>query len=318
MLNYIIRRLVMVVVVLFIVSILVFVAMRMLPGDPIRMLVTQSEQQEFTEQQIEQLRHEFGLDRPLMVQYFSWVGGIFRGDLGQSILHRAPVAQEIVRRIPITLHLGLTAFLIGIIIGIPAGVVCAVRRGSWIDTAVTTLSNIGITVPVFWLGVMMIYLFGLYLHWLPVQGYTSPFEDFGLNVRQMVMPVVCMALFPIAGTARQTRSSMLEVMRQDYIRTAWSKGLKERIIILRHALKNGLIPVVTLSGMQLSMVLGGVVITETVFNIPGMGRLAVTSVLNQDYPYVQGIILITATIVLLCNLLVDLAYGWLDPRIRFS
>jgi peptide/nickel transport system permease protein len=318
MITYLIRRLIMVLIVLIIVSILVFVAMRMLPGDPIRMLVTQSEQQEFTEQQIAQLRHEFGLDRPMMVQYFSWIGGIFRGDLGVSILHRAPVAGEIIRRLPITLHLGITAFIVGIVVGIPAGVICAVRRGKWIDTLVTTFANLGITVPNFWLGVMLIYLFGLYLRWLPVMGYTSPFEDLGMNARQMIMPIICMALFPIASNARQSRSSMLEVMKQDYIRTAWSKGLQERVIIIRHALKNGLIPIITLSGMGLSMIIGGSVIVETVFNIPGMGRLAVTSVLNQDYPYVQGIILLVSTFILMINLVVDLAYGWLDPRIRFS
>src|ERR1035437_1815082 len=286
MTSYIIRRLVMMLIVLIIVSLMVFIAMRLLPGDPIRMLVTQSEQQEFTDAKIQTLRHQFGLDRPLMVQYVSWIGGIFHGDLGTSILQRAPVAQEIVRRVPITLHLGLTAFIIGFLIGIPAGVICAVRRGKWIDTLVTTLANIGITVPAFWLGVMLIYLFGLYLRWLPVQGYVSPFDDFVLSWRGLVMPVICLALFPIASNCRQTRSSMLEVMRQDYIRTAWSKGLKERIIIMRHALKSGLIPIVTLAGMGLSMIIGGSVIVESVFTIPGMGRLAVTSVLNQDYPYV--------------------------------
>jgi len=318
MITYIIRRLIMMLIVLVIVSLLVFLAMRMLPGDPIRMLVTQSEQQEFTEQQIEQLRHEFGLDRPLMVQYFSWVGGIFKGDLGVSILHRAPVAGEILRRLPITMHLGLISFIVGLAIGIPFGVICAVRRASWLDTLLTALANLGITVPNFWLGVMLIYVFGLYFRLLPVQGYTSPFEDFWLNCRQMIMPVICMALFPLASNTRQARSSMLEVMRQDYIRTAWAKGLRERVIIVRHALKNGLIPIITLSGMGLSMIIGGSVITETVFNIPGMGRLAVTSVLNQDYPYVQGIILLISCFILIINLLVDLTYGWLDPRIRFS
>ncbi len=318
MTTYIIRRLIMLVIVLLIVSILVFLAMRLLPGDPIRMLVTQSESQEFTEEQIAKLKHEFGLDKPLPVQYINWIGGIFHGDLGTSILHRAPVANEIIRRLPITLHLGLTAFVIGILIGIPFGVICAIRRGKFIDTFVTTMSNLGITVPVFWLGVLLIYAFGLYLRWLPVMGYTSPFDNLGMSAKQLIMPVACMCLFPIASMTRQTRSSMLEVMRQDYIRTAWSKGLKERIIIIRHALKNGLIPVITLSGMGLSMIIGGTVIIETVFNIPGMGRLAVTSVLNQDYPYVQGIILIVSTFVMLINLLVDLTYGWLDPRIRYS
>jgi peptide/nickel transport system permease protein len=316
--TYVIRRLIMGVVVLILVTILVFVAMRLLPGDPILMLVTETESKEFTEQQIAELKQQFGLDKPMIVQYFNWLGGIFHGDLGQSIIHHAPVAGEIVRRLPITLHLGIVAYLVGVIIGVPAGILCAVRRGRFIDTLVTTFSNIGITVPAFWLGLMMIYLFGLYLHWLPVQGYTSPFSNFVLSTKQIIMPVICLALFPIASNARQTRSSMLEVMRQDYIRTAWSKGLRERMVIIRHALKNGLIPVVTLSAMGLSMIIGGSVVIETVFNIPGMGRLAVTAITNQDYPYVQGIVLIIATFVMVVNIMVDLAYGWLDPRIRFS
>jgi len=276
MINYIIRRLFMAVLVLVIVSLLVFFAMRLLPGDPIRMLVTSSAKQSFTEEQIQLLRHEAGLDRPMIVQYVNWVGDLFQGDMGKSILSKTPVSRDIVKRLPITLHLGLTAFVIAFLLGIPAGIICAMRRGTWIDTVVTTLSSIGITIPTFWLGVMMIYLFSLQLHWLPVMGYTSPFTDLGMNVRQMIMPVICEALFPLAANARQTRSSMLEVMKQDYIRTAWSKGLRERIIILRHALKNSLIPIITLSGMGLSMIIGGSVIIEQVFNIPGMGRLAIT------------------------------------------
>jgi peptide/nickel transport system permease protein len=297
---------------------MVFLAMRLLPGDPIMMLVSESESRELTEQQIALLKQQYGMDKPMVVQYFNWLGGIFHGDLGQSIMYRAPVASEILRRIPITMYLGIIAFIIGVIIGISAGILCAIRRGRFIDTLVTTLSNIGITVPAFWLGLMMIYLFGLYLHWLPVQGYTSPFSDFWKNIKQMIMPVICLALFPIASNSRQTRSSMLEVMSQDYIRTAWSKGLRERIIITRHALKNGLIPVITMSAMGLSMIIGGSVVIETVFNIPGMGRLAVTAITNHDYPFVQGIVLIIATFIMVVNLVVDLAYGWLDPRIRFS
>lgn len=318
MITYIIRRLFMAAIVLVLVSLMVFLAMRLLPGDPIRMLVTATAKQSFSEEQITQLRHEAGLDRPMAIQYFTWIGNIFHGDFGKSILSHTPVSKDIYKRLPITLHIGLTAFVIGLILGIPAGVICAMRRGKWIDTLVTTLSNVGITIPSFWLGVMMIYLFGLYLKWLPVMGYTSPFTDFGLSTKQLIMPVICDALLPLAANARQTRSSMLEVMKQDYIRTAWSKGLKERIIILRHALKNGLIPIITLSGMGLSMIIGGNVIIEQVFNIPGMGRLAITSILNQDYPYVQAIFLIFAVMVLLVNLLVDLTYGWFDPRIRYS
>lgn len=318
MATYVVRRLLMGLIVLVIVSLLVFFAMRLLPGDPITMFVTETQSKEFTERQIAEIKAQFGLDKPMIVQYFNWVGGVLRGDLGQSIMYRAPVAQEITRRIPITFHLGISAYIVGILIGIPAGIISSVRRGTWVDTLVTALSNIGITVPAFWLGLMLIYIFGLYLHWLPVQGYTSPFVNFGLNAKQMIMPVICLSLFSIASNARQTRSSMLEVMRQDYIRTAWSKGLREQLVILRHALKNGLIPVITLSAMGLSMIIGGSVIIETVFNIPGMGRLAVTAIQNQDYPYVQGIVLIISAFIMLLNIMVDLVYGWLDPRIRFS
>ena len=318
MATYIIRRLIQLVVVLIIVSVGVFLVMRLLPGDPIRMLLTQSQVTQITDEQLQQLRHEHGLDQPMAVQYFVWVGGLLHGDMGNSILYDTPVSKEIFRRLPITLHIGLTGFIIGTILGILAGVICAVRRGTWLDNVITTLANIGITIPIFWLGVMMIYLFGLYLKWLPIQGYTSPFTDFWLSTRQLIMPVICVSIYSLASTARQTRSSMLEVMRQDYIRTAWAKGLKERAIIVKHALKNGLIPVVTLTGMGLGMLVGGEVLVETVFNIPGIGRLAVASVFNQDYPYVQGIILIVATFVLLINLLTDISYGWLDPRIRYG
>jgi peptide/nickel transport system permease protein len=292
--------------------------MRLLPGDPILMLVTASEAESSTQEQIDSLRKEFGLDKPMVVQYFNWLGGVFRGDLGESILQRAPVAEEIIRRVPITLHLGLLALVLSIIIGIPAGVICAVRRGTWLDTAVTFLSNLGITIPNFWLGIILIYVFAVTLNWLPVQGYTSPFTDFWKNTRQIIMPVLCLCVFPIASAARQTRSSMLEVMHQDYIRTAWAKGIDEKLIVLRHGLKNALIPVVTLMGMSFSMILGGAVIIETVFNIPGMGRLAVASVLNQDYPYVQGITLIIAIMVVLSNLLVDIANSWLDPKVHYD
>ena len=282
------------------------------------MLVSSESAQEFNEEQIIQLKHEFGLDKPMVLQYFDWIGGVFRGNLGVSILHRSPVIKEILRRLPITMHVGGLAFLIGHLIGIPAGIICAVRRGKRLDNVITSLANLGITIPNFWLGILMMYAFGLHLKWLPIMGYTSPFDDFWLSTRQLIMPVICLALFPIAGSARQARSSMLEVMRQDFIRTAWSKGLKERTIIIRHGLKNGLIPIVTLAGMGVPMIIGGAVFIETVFNIPGIGRLAVTSVISQDYPYVQAITLLVATVVVLANLVVDIAYGWLDPRIRYG
>jgi peptide/nickel transport system permease protein len=292
--------------------------MHFLPGDPILIYISSGQLKEITDQELASLRHQFGVDKPLMVQYVHWVGGVLHGDFGTSITRRDPVITDIRERLPISLNLSLVSLIISIILGIPAGVICAVRRGTWVDTLVTILANIGITIPIFWLGIILIYLFSLKLGWLPVQGYTSPFVDFRQNVRQLILPVFCLSIFSISSIARQTRSSMLEVMRQDYIRTAWSKGLRERMVVMRHGLKNGLIPVVALIGMSLSMVIGGDVLIETVYNIPGLGRMAVSAVFVKDYPVVQSFGLIVAIIILLTNLIVDISYGWFDPRIRYN
>lgn len=318
MISFIIRRLIQTVVILVIVSLIVFLALRLLPGDPLVMLVSQAQLQQFTEEQLEMLRHEHGMDKPIIVQYFDWVGGIFHGDFGTSITNNEPVTKEIFKRLPITIHLGVLAFILSIIIGVPAGVISAVRRGGWLDNIVTFLANIGITIPVFWLAILLVYFFSLKLGWLPVFGYTSPFTDFVKSTRQIILPVFCLAIFGIAGNARQSRSAMLEVMMQDYIRTAWSKGLQERVIVTKHALKNGIIPVVTLVGMGISQILGGSVLIETVFAINGIGRLMVNSTFNYDYPYVQAIVLMIAIAIVLANLLVDLSYVWIDPRVRYE
>ncbi len=318
MTTYIIKRIIQLVIVLVIVSVLVFVGMRALPGDPIRMLVTKDQLTNMSEAQIAQMRHDAGLDRNIAVQYFTWVGGLFKGDLGRSIVYKTRVSDEIFRRLPRTLEIGLIAWVIGTFLGLGAGILAAVKRGSWIDTAVTSVANAGTTVPIFWLALLLMYVFALWLRWLPVQGWVSPSESLVGNLRHIVMPVMCAALFTVASTCRQTRSSLLGVLRQDYIRTAWSKGLRQRAVILRHALKNSLIPIVTLSGMSLSMIVGGEVFIETVYGIPGIGRLAVEAVNNADYPYIQAIALIVAAVVLTVNLLVDISYGWLDPRIRYS
>jgi peptide/nickel transport system permease protein len=219
-------------------------------------------------------------------------------------------------RFPVTLHLGLLAWIVGATFGILAGLLAAVRRGKWVDKVVTPLTYIGVTIPVFWLGILLIYAFGLKLNWLPIVGYTSPLDDFWLSTKQVIMPVICLAVFGLAANARQTRSSMLEVIQQDYIRTAWSKGLRERTIITRHAMKNSLIPVITLMGMGVGIIFGGSVLVETVFAIPGVGRLLVSSIFGQDYVVVQAITLVIAVIVLVVNLIVDISYGWFDPRIR--
>jgi peptide/nickel transport system permease protein len=318
MLAFITRRIIQSLIVILIVTVFVFVGMRLLPGDPIYMLFNPNQVQNMTAEELAAIRHEAGLDRPMINQYFSWLGGVFHGNLGNSILTKQPISKDLKKRIPVTAYYGSIAFVIGTLIGIPLGIIAAVRRGTWIDTLVSTLANIGITVPTFWLGIILIWVFAIRLDWLPPMGYTSPFVDFTKSCRQLVMPVFCTMIFPIAGYARQSRSSMLEVLRQDYIRTAWSKGLQERAVILRHALKNSLIPIVTLAGMGISGIIGGSVLIEQVFNIPGMGRLAVDSLFQHDYPYVQGITMVMTAIVVFSNLFVDLTYGWLDPRIRYD
>jgi peptide/nickel transport system permease protein len=319
MTTYILRRLLLAIFCLFMVTLVVFFAMRLLPGDPIIIYIGQSQQlSALSEEGIQQLREEFGLDKPIVLQYLIWLLGVVRFDFGDSIFYHMPVSTLLWERYPVTVNLGLQAFVVSTVLGIGAGVLAAVRRGRWADRIVTPLSYVGITIPIFWLGVMMIYLFGLRLNWLPIIGYTSPFEDFVMSLRQATMPVICLSIGALAGIARQARSSMLEVVRQDYIRTAWSKGLRERIVIIRHALKNSLIPVITVLGLQLGFIFGGSVIVETVFSIPGIGNLMVTSIFAQDYSVVQTCTLVFAIVVVLANLIVDIAYGWLDPRIQYA
>ncbi len=319
MTTYIIRRLIIALIILIIVSLIVFFAIRLLPGDPlIIFLGQQATQGGISQAELEHLRELYGLNDPIMVQYGNWFWGILHGDLGTSLYYHEDVGVLMGDRFPLTLHLGALAFIINIVVGVLMGVAAAIRRGTWIDSVTTTLANIGVCIPVFWLAILMIYLFGLKLSWLPIAGYTSPFKDFWLNTQQIVMPVFCMAITMMATTARLSRSSMLEVTRQDYIRTAWSKGLRERNIIMRHALKNGLIPVITLLGIGLGMVFAGSVFVETIFAIPGVGRLLVTSIFAQDYVVIQSGTLVIATIIILSNLLVDISYGWLDPRIRYG
>jgi peptide/nickel transport system permease protein len=315
---YIIRRLIQSLFVFLFVSMTVFFAMRLLPGDPILVIMTPEEVGRVSDEQLDALRHEYGLDRPMMVQYIDWLFHVFHGDLGNSLIYNTSVTDEIKKRLPITLYIGLLAMIFSGILGTILGVVSAVKRGRWLDSLVTITANLGITVPSFWLGILLVFIFSISLKILPVQGYTSPFSDFMMSTKQLIMPVFCLAVFPLATVARQTRSSMLEVMGQDYIRTAWAKGLKERIVISRHALKNAFIPVITMTGIVFRNVLGGAVIIETVFNIPGLGRLAVSGIITHDYAFVQGVILVMVTAVLLINLTIDLTYGWLDPRVRYD
>lgn len=285
-----------------------------MPGDPaVAMLGTDAPQA-----QIESLRKELWLDRPFLVQYGHWLSNTLKGDLGTSVLYHEKISSLFYHRVSITAYLGFFAFLISAVLGIIAGVICGIRRGGALDQLISLLSNVGIGIPVFWLGILCIYLFGLKLHWLPIYGWTSPVEDFWKSTRQAVLPVIMLAVPTVAVIARQTRSSMLEVIHQDYIRTAFSKGLRERVVVMTHALKNALIPIVTLMGLQIRIVIGGSVLVETVFNIPGLGRLLVASALDKDFLVLQGAVLLMGAAVCLANLLVDISYGWLDPRIRFA
>lgn len=311
---FIIRRLILSILVIWIVTILSFLLMHIMTGDPAAIMLGAEASQE----QINALRHELLLDQPLTTQYGHWLKNALTGNLGTSLKYQDKVADLIAQRLPITIYLSFLALIISVVIGIAAGVFCAIRRGSILDSVITLLVNTGISLPMFWLGIIGIYLFGLKLGWLPIQGYTSPFSNLGLSIRKTIMPVICLAIPSIAVIARQTRSSMLEVIRQDYIKTAWSKGLRERVIVFKHALKNALIPIVTLIGLQLRIVVSGSVVVETVFNIPGMGRLLVNATFDKDFISVQAITLVIAIVVLLANLIVDISYGWFDPRIRYD
>ncbi|MBN1191026.1 MAG: ABC transporter permease [Dehalococcoidales bacterium] len=318
MITYIVRRLLQGILVLIIVTVFVFLIMRLLPGDPLSLYVAQSQMENISPEEMDILKDQYGLNKSLPLQYIDWIGGILQGDLGNSIFMKENVNTLFAQRLPVTLHLGILSMIISAIFGITFGVICALRRGKWIDTVLTLLANVGITAPSFWVGIILIYFLSLKLKLLPLYGYTSPFTDFWLSTRQLVLPVFCLSIFSIASLTRQTRSSTLEVVRQDYVRTAWAKGLRERVVVMRHIVKNSLIPVVTILGMQMGFIFGGSVLIETVFNIQGIGRLLRDAAFSHDYPIVQGGVLIISSVVVLSNLIVDISYGWFDPRIRYD
>lgn len=310
--GFLVRRLAQAVLVMLIVSILVFLLVHLVPGDPVLTLLGF----EATESQIVRLREELGLDRPLVVQFLHWLGAMLGGDMGQSMTYKEPVAKVIGARLPVTLVIGLLAFVLAVVLGVLAGLVSALRRGTVIDGLVTVSATLGLATPAFWLGVIAIYLFSVHLGWLPSQGYAPLSEDPLKALSHLAMPVVVLALAPMAAIARQTRSAVLEVVNQDHVRTAWSKGVSRSKIIRKHILRNALVPIMTLIGVHLNQLLGGSVIVETVFNLPGMGRLVVNAVFDKDIQVVQSCVLVFAAIVITVNLLIDLSYGILDPRTR--
>lgn len=318
MLTYIIRRLLHALLVVVLVSIAVFLLIRSMPGDPIEMLYAANSVAQMTPEDLDQKRHEAGLDRPVLVQYGDWVLKLSKGDFGDSIMRGFDIGSEMGNRLTVTLILGLSSFLVGIIIGPLLGIISAIRRGKFIDNLVSVIANIGITAPQFWIAILLIYFFGLKLRVLPMYGYTLPWVNFGQSMIQGILPVFVGSLSIIASTARQMRSSVLETLGEDYIRTAWAKGMNERKVILRHVVKNSLMPVVTLSGTMIRLVIGGSVVVETIFVIPGLGKMMVDGMLSHDYPVIQATTLTMTLVVVLSSLIVDLLYGWLDPRIQYK
>jgi peptide/nickel transport system permease protein/oligopeptide transport system permease protein len=306
MLSYILKRLLSTIPVLIGISMLLFFMLRMLPGDPAQVLAGQMA----SPAEIENIRTQLGLDRPVYEQYLSYMSRLARLDLGRSARTQNPVIEEIWARLPNTALLAVVAISLACLFGIPAGIISAVRPYTWVDYLVTLGALFGISMPVFWLGLMLVVLFSVVLRWLPAGGTGS--------WQHVVLPSVTLASFVVAFIARMTRSTMLETLAQDYTTTARSKGLRENVVIIKHALKNALIPIVTVVGLQFGLLLGGAVLTETVFAWPGIGRLIVDSILARDYPVIQGTILIFGLLYILVNLAIDLAYAVIDPRIRYD
>jgi len=314
MFYYIIKRLIAMLPVLALVSLIVFTIIHLTPGDPALIMLGE----EATPQALAALRHELGLDQPLPVQYLVWLSHVLRGDLGRSIRTNQPVIEAITQRLPVTLELTTLAMVISIMAAIPAGIISATRRNSASDLISTTLALLGISMPSFFLAILLIFVFSLKVRWLPPMGYTPLQKGVWENLRGMVLPAVTLGTAAMAIVARLTRSTLLEALQQDYIRTARAKGLREQAVMYSHALRNAMIPITTILGLQIGFLLGGAVITETIFALPGVGRLVVASIFERDFPLVQGVVLVLALMHLVINLIVDLLYAYLDPRIRMA
>ncbi len=334
MLRYIIKRVLTIIPVLLGVSLLVFGFVRMIPGDPATIMLGERA----TPENIARVREQLGLNKPVYEQYAMFLDKALHGDLGRSVLRQEPVTQEIMRRFPATIELTLGAILIALVIGLPAGIISAIRRGSWFDTISMLVALTGVSMPIFWLGLMMIFLFAVVLHVLPTGArldsgtnfdaitnfllldtiLRGDFVHFIQALRHLALPALALGTIPMATIARMTRSSMLEVLSADYIRTAHAKGLKERAVVIHHALRNAWLPVITVVGLQVGRLLSGAILTETVFSWPGIGRWLVDAIYARDYPIVQGVTLMIAIVFVGVNLIVDLLYAWVDPRIRFE
>ena len=311
---FLIRRLHLTLPILFIVSVVCWSLINLIPGDPATVILGP----EASEQAKDQMRERLGLNDPLVVQYVDWLGNVLRGDLGESLRDGTPVSQLILQRLPVTLELALGTFLVSLTIAVVAGILSASNRGTWIDYLSTGFALGGISIPHFWLGMMFIIIFAVSLGWLPASGYEPFFQNPVANITAMILPVLATGLRESAELTRMLRSSLLEELGSDYVRTALSKGLSRRVVVIKHAVRNALIPFVTASGLQIAGLLGGLVVTEQVFQLPGVGRLIVESIEERDFTVVQGAVLTVTAIVVLINVLVDTLYAIIDPRIALS
>ena len=312
MLTFLAKRLLQLIPTLFFVSVIIFSLQQLLPGDPA--LVMAGEERDPAV--LEQIRRQYRLDEPVPIQYYYWIKGVLSGNLGESLRLKEPVLTLVLQKFPVTLQLALMAIVVSLVVGVGAGIVSAVKRDTAVDYGVNFVALWGISTPNFWLGIMLIFLFSVWLGWLPASGYVSPFEDFWLSLKTTILPAFVLGNSFAAVLMRHTRSAMLQAMTSDYVRTARAKGLVERVVVLKHAMRNALTPVITLGALELGTLLSGAVLTEQVFSIPGFGKLIVDSVFNRDYAVVQGVTLVTATTYILLNLLADIAYVLVNPRLR--
>lgn len=313
MLGYLIRRLLASIPVLGVVAIFVFLLLRLTPGDPAAIIAGDTA----TPEQLERIRTSLGLNEPLMTQFITWVSKILHGDLGVSLISNVPVLRMIGQRLEPTISIALTTIILAIVVAVPLGVIAAWKHGTWIDRCVMGLSVLGFSVPVFVVGYVLVQIFAIDLHWLPVQGFRSISKGFGPFFERALLPTLALSFIYIALIARMTRASMLDVLGEDYVRTARAKGIAEGNVLMKHALRNAAVPVITVIGTGFGLLISGVVVTESVFNLPGIGRLTVDAVLARDYPVIQGVILLTSALYVAINLLIDVAYTLLDPRIRY-
>src|SRR5580692_5636269 len=313
MLGYLLRRVLAAIPVMGVVALFVFLLLRLTPGDPAAILAGDNA----TPEQLERIRISLGLNQPLYTQFFTWVGSLLRGDLGTSLSSNQPVLKLIGQRIEPSIAVAIATIVLSVVIAVPLGVVAAWKRGTWIDRFVMGLSVVGFSVPVYVIGYVLIQIFAIDLRWLPVQGYRSIPNGFGPFFERLILPTVSLSFIYVALIARMTRASMLDVLGEDYVRTARAKGIGEAGVLLRHGLRNAAVPVITVIGTGFALLISGVVVTESVFNLPGIGRLTVDAVLSRDYPVIQGLILLTSAVYLGVNLMIDVAYTLLDPRIRY-